>query len=115
MLSIEICSLLISSLYHIDSYWGDGGDGSGKNQLGKTLMVVRGKLRREQEARRMQRKRKEKSSDEEKEDNENEKEHHKKDKGKEKKKEKESSPKKAKVEPPVPKKPLETWDFSKVL
>jgi len=106
VLSIEICSLLISSLYHIDSYWGDGGDGSGKNQLGKTLMVVRGKLRREQEAKRMQRKRKEKSSDEE--ENEKEKEHHQKDKGKEKKKEK-----KAKVEPP--KKPLETWDFSKVL
>ncbi|KAM9967555.1 hypothetical protein ACTFIW_001639 [Dictyostelium discoideum] len=24
-----------------DSYWGDGGDGSGRNQLGKTLMRVR--------------------------------------------------------------------------
>jgi ribA/ribD-fused uncharacterized protein len=24
-----------------DSYWGDGGDGSGRNQLGKTIMQVR--------------------------------------------------------------------------
>jgi N-glycosidase YbiA len=24
-----------------DSYWGDGGDGSGRNQLGRTLMAVR--------------------------------------------------------------------------
>ncbi len=30
-----------------DFYWGDGGDGSGENQLGKILMLVRGKLRRE--------------------------------------------------------------------
>jgi hypothetical protein len=29
----------------IDSYWGDGGDGSGRNQLGKILMMVRGELR----------------------------------------------------------------------
>lgn len=28
-----------------DSYWGDGGDGSGKNQLGITLMQVRGYLK----------------------------------------------------------------------
>lgn len=28
-----------------DSYWGDGGDGSGRNQLGKTLMKVREDLR----------------------------------------------------------------------
>jgi predicted NAD-dependent protein-ADP-ribosyltransferase YbiA (DUF1768 family) len=27
-----------------DSYWGDGGDGSGKNMLGKILMEVRHKL-----------------------------------------------------------------------
>lgn len=27
-----------------DSYWGDGGDGSGRNQLGKTLMRVREQL-----------------------------------------------------------------------
>lgn len=27
-----------------DSYWGDGGDGSGKNMLGKILMEVREKL-----------------------------------------------------------------------
>jgi ribA/ribD-fused uncharacterized protein len=28
-----------------DSYWGDGGDGRGKNMLGKILMEVREKLR----------------------------------------------------------------------
>ena len=28
-----------------DSYWGDGGDGSGKNMLGTLLMRVRGELR----------------------------------------------------------------------
>tara|TARA_R110002167_G_scaffold151594_2_gene345552 strand:- start:77 stop:535 length:459 start_codon:yes stop_codon:yes gene_type:complete len=28
-----------------DAYWGDGGDGSGKNMLGRILMEVRGKLR----------------------------------------------------------------------
>jgi ribA/ribD-fused uncharacterized protein len=27
-----------------DSYWGDGGDGSGKNRLGQILMHVRGEL-----------------------------------------------------------------------
>jgi len=30
-----------------DSYWADGGDGSGKNMLGKILMQVRGELRDE--------------------------------------------------------------------
>lgn len=28
-----------------DRYWGDGGDGSGRNQLGKTLMRVREEVR----------------------------------------------------------------------
>src|SRR5437868_3443207 len=28
-----------------DSYWGDGGDGSGKNMLGRILMEVRAQLR----------------------------------------------------------------------
>ena len=28
-----------------DSYWGDGGDGSGKNRLGQLLMSVREELR----------------------------------------------------------------------
>lgn len=28
-----------------DSYWGDGGNGKGKNRLGKTLMLVRNKLK----------------------------------------------------------------------
>lgn len=28
-----------------DSYWGDGGDGSGKNMLGRILMAVRSELR----------------------------------------------------------------------
>ena len=30
---------------HDNSYWGDGGDGSGRNKLGKLLVRVRGKLR----------------------------------------------------------------------
>jgi hypothetical protein len=30
-----------------DSYWGDGGDGSGQNWLGKTLVTVRDQLRNE--------------------------------------------------------------------
>ena len=30
-----------------DRYWGDGGDGSGHNMLGKTLMVVRAALQKE--------------------------------------------------------------------
>ena len=29
-----------------DSYWGDGGDGAGKNRLGHLLMQVREELRR---------------------------------------------------------------------
>ena len=32
-----------------DSYWGDGGDGSGKNMLGRILMEIRQQLR-DQEA-----------------------------------------------------------------
>ncbi|HZI16282.1 MAG TPA: NADAR domain-containing protein [Myxococcus sp.] len=30
-----------------DDYWGDGGDGSGKNMLGRLLMEVREELRKE--------------------------------------------------------------------
>ena len=30
-----------------DSYWGDGGDGSGKNVLGRLLMEIRDELRKE--------------------------------------------------------------------
>jgi len=30
-----------------DDYWGDGGDGSGKNRLGQVLMQVREELRRQ--------------------------------------------------------------------
>jgi ribA/ribD-fused uncharacterized protein len=29
---------------HNDSYWADGGDGSGKNMLGQLLMRLRGEL-----------------------------------------------------------------------
>ncbi len=32
-----------------DSYWGDGGDGSGKNMLGKILMELRAELLMEQQ------------------------------------------------------------------
>ena len=35
--------LIEHSLY--DSYWGDGGDGSGKNRLGELLMQLRRELR----------------------------------------------------------------------
>ncbi len=31
-----------------DGYWGDGGDGSGKNMLGRILMQVRDKLREQE-------------------------------------------------------------------
>jgi predicted NAD-dependent protein-ADP-ribosyltransferase YbiA (DUF1768 family) len=34
---------------HADRYWGDGGDGSGKNMLGKILMRVRDDLREQQQ------------------------------------------------------------------
>ena len=33
-----------------DSYWGDGGDGSGQNKLGQLLIKVREELRKEVEA-----------------------------------------------------------------
>lgn len=33
-----------------DSYWGDGGDGTGKNMLGKILMETREKIREEDKA-----------------------------------------------------------------
>lgn len=33
----------------LDRYWGDGGDGSGKNMLGKILMRVRDNLREQQQ------------------------------------------------------------------
>jgi ribA/ribD-fused uncharacterized protein len=33
-----------------DSYWGDGGDGSGRNRLGEILMSVRDELRRAEAA-----------------------------------------------------------------
>ncbi len=32
-----------------DSYWGDGGDGSGRNRLGRILMEVRDELRRQEQ------------------------------------------------------------------
>jgi len=33
-----------------DDYWGDGGDGKGKNMLGRILMEVRAELRRNKES-----------------------------------------------------------------
>jgi predicted NAD-dependent protein-ADP-ribosyltransferase YbiA (DUF1768 family) len=35
----------MSPLTENDSYWGDGGDGSGRNMLGQVLMRVREELR----------------------------------------------------------------------
>ena len=32
-----------------DDFWGDGGDGSGRNELGRVLMAVRKRLREERE------------------------------------------------------------------
>ena len=32
-----------------DDFWGDGGDGSGRNELGRILMAVRARLRQETE------------------------------------------------------------------
>lgn len=32
-----------------DDFWGDGGDGSGRNELGRVLMAVRERLRKESE------------------------------------------------------------------
>ena len=47
----DLRQLLLSTeprniVYHIvsDDYWGDGGDGSGQNQLGKMLLQLRGEL-----------------------------------------------------------------------
>ena len=34
-----------------DSYWADGGDGKGRNQLGKILMQVREELRQTENCR----------------------------------------------------------------
>jgi ribA/ribD-fused uncharacterized protein len=49
----DLCSLLLSTgtrkiVEHTenDSYWGDGGDGSGKNKLGIILMEIRERLRK---------------------------------------------------------------------
>jgi len=53
----ELRSLLLSTgdakiVEHTenDDYWGDGGDGSGKNMLGQILMQVRDALRGDQDA-----------------------------------------------------------------
>lgn len=53
----ELRSLLLSTgdaeiVEHTerDRYWGDGGDGSGKNVLGRILMEVRDKMRADSEA-----------------------------------------------------------------
>lgn len=47
----EPCETLFETSYAIivehterDSYWGDGGDGSGKNMLGRTIMEIRQEL-----------------------------------------------------------------------
>jgi len=49
----ELCALLSATgdakiVEHTtnDSYWGDGGDGSGQNMLGRILMEIRAELRR---------------------------------------------------------------------
>jgi len=42
LLSTNIAILVEHS--PVDSYWGDGGNGTGRNQLGKILMKIREKL-----------------------------------------------------------------------
>jgi len=49
----ELAALLLSTaedelVEHTgnDSYWADGGDGSGRNKLGKLLMLIREELRK---------------------------------------------------------------------
>src|SRR5438128_10537627 len=41
---IDTGNALIVEHTENDSYWGDGGDGSGKNMLGRILMEIRGEL-----------------------------------------------------------------------
>jgi len=43
----QVSLLLLTNFSNTDRYWGDGGDGSGKNMLGKTLMRVREEIRTE--------------------------------------------------------------------
>lgn len=43
---LETGDALLIEHTHRDRYWGDGGDGSGKNMLGIILMSVREELRR---------------------------------------------------------------------
>jgi hypothetical protein len=53
---VDLCAMLLGTgdativeHTHNDAYWGDGGDGSGKNMLGQILMKVRDELRGEVE------------------------------------------------------------------
>lgn len=39
-------SSLLALRRHGDHYWGDGGDGTGQNMIGRTLMAIREELRR---------------------------------------------------------------------
>ena len=41
---LETHNAILVEHTHKDSYWGDGPDGNGKNQLGKTLMRIRKEL-----------------------------------------------------------------------
>jgi len=43
-LLLETKDSLLVEHTRLDNYWGDGGDGSGKNRLGKLLMKLRTKL-----------------------------------------------------------------------
>jgi len=42
-------AILVEHTYK-DAYWGDGADGKGRNQLGKTLMRIREELRKENDS-----------------------------------------------------------------
>jgi len=41
----EVSDMLVVGCVATDSYWGDGGDGHGKNMLGKIIMQVRDELK----------------------------------------------------------------------
>lgn len=43
---LDTGSIILIEHTERDSYWGDGGDGSGRNRLGEILMSVREELRR---------------------------------------------------------------------
>jgi len=48
-LLLETADAILIEHTENDDFWGDGGDGSGRNELGRILMAVRNRLRQEGE------------------------------------------------------------------